>query len=283
MARYYSGRNQPLGHWNNIPIYLTTILTAVLVAGLILSAVLMSMRSGLLELFIFSMPLDPAWTLWRLFTYVAIGQVSFFTPFSILFFYWLSVGLETHLGRPKLGWLLALITLTSPLVSALWWWGFGLPSGAADNYMLMSGLLIAFATLYPNTEAWGWIPFKWVAFACIACGSLMLLADRNWLGISQLWASCGVAYACIFQLRETEYDDYVSPLAKLQRLFHKKPRFRVLPSARVDKRPVEAEETPGDVDALLDKIAKSGMASLTARERARLEQAREALMRKDGR
>ena len=34
-----------------------------------------------------------------------------------------------------------------------------------------------------------------------------------------------------------------------------------------------------DLDVLLDKIAKTGMASLTAKERARLEKAREALMR----
>src|SRR5213076_2351575 len=99
MARYSSGHNQPLTHWNNLPIYLTTILTAVLVAGLVISAVLMSMRSPLLEFFIFTMPLQPAWSVWRLVTYVVIGQVSFFTPFSILFFYWISVGLETHLGR----------------------------------------------------------------------------------------------------------------------------------------------------------------------------------------
>src|SRR5687767_4791849 len=137
MARYYSGRNQPLTHWNNLPIYLTTVLTAVLVLGLVISAVLTSMQSPLLRIFIFEMPLAPAWTLWRLLTYVVIGQISFFTPCSILFFYWLSVGLETHLGRPKLARLLLLVTLTTPAVAALWWWGFGMPSRAFDNYMLM--------------------------------------------------------------------------------------------------------------------------------------------------
>jgi hypothetical protein len=283
MARYYSGKNQPLGHWNNLPIYLTTILTALLVAGLIISAVLTSAGSSLLAWFIFQMPLEPAWSVWRFFSYVIIGQVSFFTPFSILFFYWLSVGLETHLGRPKLGWLLTLVTLTTPAVSAFWWWGLGVPSHALDNYMLMSGLLVAFATLYPQTEAWGWVPFKWVAFACIVCGSLMLLADRRWLEISQLWASCAVGFAYIHHAKELEYDDYQSPLLRLKHFFRAKPKLRVLPSPRAEKRRVEAAETPADLDALLDKIAKSGMASLTTRERAQLEKAREALMRKDQR
>ena len=283
MARYSSGQNQPLTHWNSLPIYLTTILTAVLVAGLVISAVLMSLRSPLLELFIFSMPLEPAWSLWRLLTYVIIGRVSFFTPFSILFFYWISVGLETHLGRPKLAWLLGLITLITPAVGALWWWGFGVPSNSFDNYMLMSGLLVGFATLYPNSEAWGWIPFKWVAFACIVCGSLMLLAERNWLGISQLWASCAVGFAYINHAKELEYDDYEPPLARFKMWFRRR-KFQVVKSASPapPRRSQSIESGPAEeMDRLLDKIARSGMASLTAKEHARLEQAREALMRKD--
>jgi hypothetical protein len=285
MARYSSGQNQPLTHWNNLPIYLTTILTAVLVAGLLISAVLMSMRSPLLELFIFSMPLQPAWSVWRMFTYVIIGQVSFFTPFSILFFYWLSVGLETHLGRPKLAWLLTLITLVTPAMGALWWWSFGAPSAAFDNYMLMSGLLVAFASLYPNSEAWGWIPFKWVAFACIVCGSLMLLAQQNWLGIAQLWASCAVGFAYISHAKETEYDDYESPFARLSGWFRRR-KFQVVKSPGRAPLQRAASSDPGsldDMDLLLDKISKSGIGSLTAKERARLEKARADLMRKDQR
>lgn len=285
MARYYSGQNQPLGHWHNLPIYLTTILTAVLVAGLVISAVLMSMQSPLLDWFIFTMPLAPAWSVWRLFTYPIIGDISFFTPFSILFFYWLSVGLETHLGRPKLAWLLVLITLVTPAVAALWWWAFGRSSVSVDNYMLLSGLLVAFATLYPNTEAWGWIPFKWVAFACIACGSLMLLASRHWLGISQLWASCAAGFAFIQQAKELEYDDYQSPLARLRFWFRRR-KFKVVKAATAAparRTPVVESASTEEMDALLDKIARTGMASLSARERARLEKAREALLRKDQR
>ena len=283
MARYYSGKNQPLTHWNNLPIYLTTILSALLVVGLVLSAVLMSSASPLLSLFVFEMPLEPPWSLWRLFTYVFVGRVSFFSPFGILFFYWMAVGIETHLGRPKLAWLLALLTLVTPAASAFWWWVLGTPSStlAFDNYMLLSGLLVAFATLYPNTEAWGWVPFKWVAFACIFCGSLMLLAQQYWLGIAQLWGSCAVGFAFIRQVMEKEYDDYESPLARLGKLFERKPKFRVLPTPVTRRRDVEEADEIESIDPLLDKIARSGMASLTAKERACLEKAREALIKKD--
>ena len=282
MARYYSGTNQPMGTWNNIPIYLTTIITAVFVTGLLGSVVLM--HSPLLGLFIFTMPLEPSWTVWRLFSYVFVGQVSFFTPFSILFFYWMSVGLETHLGRVALSRLLVLLALVVPAVAAVWWWGLGVPSSTlGDNgYMFLSGLLVAFATLYPNSEAWGWIPFKWVAFACIVCGSLMLLADRLWIGATELWVSCGVGFAYIRYAKEQEYDDSIPLFSRLKGLFQSKPKLRVMPSPR-SRYQAPADDAGSEIDPLLDKIAKSGMASLTAKERAQLERAREALMRKDQR
>lgn len=286
MARYSSGNNQPITHWNNLPIYLTTILTAGLVLGLIASAVLMSVGSPLLGLLVFEMPLRPEWSVWRLLSYVFIGRVSFFTPFSILFFYWLGVGLETHLGRSFLSRLLILVTLVTPAMAAVWWWSFGIPfnSYAIDNYMLMSGLLVAFATLYPRTEAWGWVPFKWVAFACIVCGSLMLLAGRDWLGVFQLWVSCAVAFAWTRGAVEQEYDDYESPLARIALWFRRR-KFRVVQAGEVisSRRGGGGESGAAEeMDRLLDKIAKSGISSLSSAERARLESARQALLKKEG-
>lgn len=287
MARYYSGNNQPLTTWNNLPIYLTTIITACFFVGLILSAVLMSAQSSILYWLAFTMPLEPSWTVWRLFTYVFVGKVSFFTPFSIFFFYWMAVGIETHLGRPKLAWLLVLITLVSPAVAAGWWWAAGVPwnSLRLDNYMLFSGLLTAFATLYPRTEAWGWVPFKWVAFACIFCGSLMLLAQGTWLELEQLWFSCAVGFGFIRYSVEQEYDDYESPVARLT-TWWKRRKFRVVREpgeAAPRRRNTSDDDLAEEMDTLLDKIAKSGIDSLTSKERARLEKAREALLKREGR
>jgi len=284
MARYYSGNNQPLGTWNNIPIYLTTIITAVFAASLVLGAIAAAARFPWMALLMFTMPVTPSWALWRLVSYVLLQQVSFFTPFSIMFFYWASVGIETHLGRAALSRLLLLLTFVVPGMAAIWWWGLGVPSVATDDYFLLGGLIVAFATLYPNTEAWGWIPFKWMAFACIFCGSLMLLAGHDWLGIAQLWSSSAIGFAFIRYAREQEFDDYVSPLVRVKAFFRRKPKLRVMPApGRARYRAEAGEDTESEIDPLLDKIAKSGMASLTAKERAQLEKAREALMRKDQR
>ena len=283
MARYLSGPTLPLGKWNGLPIYLTTIITALFVAGLVATAILTSLGSPLLGLFVFGMPLQPPWTLWRLFTYVFIGPINFFTPFSIFFFYWMSVGIETHLGRQVLTRLLVLLVLVVPAVAAFWWWGLGLSTSTIGvyNYMLNSGLLVAFATLYPNTEAFGWVPFRWIAFACIFCGSLMLMAEHSWDGIAQLWISCAVGFGYIRHAVELEHDDYESPVVRVKQLFRRKPKLRVMPSPSTSQYRAVLDEPASELDVLLDKIAKSGMSSLTAREKATLEKAREALIRKD--
>jgi hypothetical protein len=241
----------------------------------------MATGAPFLGLFVFTMPLQPPWTIWRLFSYPFVSQVSFFTPFSIMFFYWMSVGIETHLGRVVLTRLLLLLVLTVPAVAAFWWWVLGMPTDtfSTSTYMLSSGLLVGFATLYPNTEAWGWIPFKWIAFACIFCGSLMLMADHSWHGIAELWVSCAVGFGYINHAKDMEHDDYVSPVARVKELFRRKPKLRVVPAPSNEA--MNAPDT--ELDVLLDKIAKSGINSLTAKEKATLEKAREALIRKDQR
>ncbi len=284
MARFSSGNTPPLGHWNNVPIYLTTILTAGFVIGLLTSAVLAAAHSPLVAWLILAMPLEPGWSLWRLVTYVFVNQVSFFTPFSIFFFYWMSLGIETHLGRPTLARLLTLLVLVVPAVAAAWWFGLGRSSSTFTNgdYVFFSGMLVAFATLYPATEAWGWIPFKWVAFACIVCGSLMLLAGNDWVALTQLWASCGVAFAFMRHAGEAEHDDYESPLDRLRFWFRSR-KFRVVKPEPRERRISPADASSEELDRLLDKIAKSGINSLTAAERTRLEKAREDLLRKEQR
>ncbi len=282
MARYSSSNNEPFTRWNNIPVYLTTILTALFVAGLLLTAVFGAMHSPLLRLLAFEMPLIPVWSVWRVATYVFVAQLSFFTPFAILCFYWWSLGIETHLGRQRLGMLLAALTLSGPVVGELWW-VVGVRSISAGNYAFTCGLLVAFSTLYPSTEAWGWVPFKWIAFACILCGSLMLLADRDWVQLSQLWAACAIGFLYIRHAKEREYDDFQSPFAGLRKWFQRKPKLRVLPRPAAVHRSAQADSTASEMDTLLDKIARTGLASLSAKERARLEKAREALLKKDAR
>jgi hypothetical protein len=284
MARYSSySNNEPLTRWNNVPIYLTTILTALFVIGLLLSAVALAARNPLWEWFVAPIPLSPAWSIWRLFTYVFVGELGFFSLFAILCYYWWSLGIETHLGREVLAKLLLLLTLLGPTVGAAWYWGFGVPSMSAGSYSFTAGLLVAFATLYPNSESWFSIPFKWIALVCIACGSLMLFLAFKWVELSQLLISCAAGYAYINHAKEMEHDDAVPLFDRLGKWFQRKPKFRVVPSPSPRGRRTAAESETNELDALLDKIAHKGIDSLSKQERVKLERLREAMMRKDQR
>ncbi len=302
MSRYLSRETQPFGKWNGIPIYLTTIICAMLVVGLVCTAFLESAESPLLETFTFFLPAHDWTELIAVVTYPFMDRVSFFSVFGILFFYWLGVGIESHLGRGVLAKLLVLLLLVPVAVAAIGWWAFGVPTimprfcmfGLSGDLFQMSALLIGFATLYPNAEWIGWVPFKWVAFACFVCGTLMAVAKHDWLGLYALCASCLAAFLYIRHAVEQEYDDYVPLSVRLRGWFRRKPKIRVLPNPNRhttyrdrdrDNDPVTAdyEELSNEVDALLDKIAKTGIDSLSRSERARLEKASQELQKKDRR
>jgi hypothetical protein len=175
-----------------------------------------------------------------------------------------------------------LLLLLQPLVLCLWWWGFKVPEPHFGNYQIVAAMLIGFATLYPNIEYLGWIPLKWFAFACVVVGSLMYFPRWQWVDLSLLWATCGAAFGYIRLLQAGGSVEFGEHFTKL---FRRGPKLRVLPApdsrarSRVQAEPGELES----IDPLLDKIARSGIDSLTAKERARLEDARAALMKKDSR
>ena len=111
MARYLTRESEPYGKWKNIPIYLTTILTALLVVGFLVSAVLASARSPWLQTLAFRTPVSE-WSGWlSVLSYPFIELPTFFTPLGIVCFYWWSAGIETHLGRGPLVRLLLILVL----------------------------------------------------------------------------------------------------------------------------------------------------------------------------
>ena len=120
----------------------------------------------------------------------------------------------------------------------------------------------------------GWVPLKWFAFVCIACGSLMHFPVAMIGSAAMLWLDCLVGFASIRFARERlRSRASVSVLSR---------RAEVSRGAQTF---IHAErsalgEPDSDADALLDKIARSGLQSLTAAEHARLEKARQDLLNK---
>jgi hypothetical protein len=264
LATNFQG-NQPITWWGRVPVYLTTIITAVFTAALVAQAVLMAARVDLTGL-AFAPQAFLHGAVWQPLTYAFLGQLSFFTPLGLLCLYQWGVEVERYLGRPRFLALFAQL-LAVPLVVGLGWYtalGAGGAMMIAGNYPLLAGLLIAFATLYPGIEYLGWVPLKWFAFVCVVAGSLMDLADRNYLALTILLGNCAAAWAYIRWLQVGGEVRWPAWQAWLRRK-----RLRVLPDP--EPRPA-AGRADADVDAILDKISRSGMASLTAAEREQLHQ-----------
>jgi hypothetical protein len=138
-------------------------------------------------------------------------------------------------------------------------------------------MFVGFATLYPGAVLIFGVLAKWAAIILVALYSLIALAERNWVALILLWSTCGFAHLFVL------VGQGLVSLPRI-RLRKSEPKLRVLPDLPAKKPAVikstAQDATMAEVDALLDKIAKFGMSSLTTKERARLEAAREGLMKR---
>jgi hypothetical protein len=130
----------------------------------------------------------------------------------------------------------------------------------------------------------GTVSPKPIAIFLMALACAFLAANKDLIGLLILLGSCGIAHLYIMRLKsagDVSFGAFFGRFSVGRR--PKKPRLVVLPPPKRREIPkVEmAEEPVSEVDELLDKIAKSGMASLTPAERARLEKAREELLKKE--
>ena len=114
---------------------------------------------------------------------------------------------------------------------------------------------------------------KWAALILVGIFSLMALASQDLVGFLSLWVTVLFAFGFV------RYQQGLLTLPRLKR-WQRKPKLRVLPDLEAAPRTAvkpAREDVMAEVDALLDKIAKSGISSLTAKERATLDLARERL------
>lgn len=273
--------HQPITWIKRLPVYLTTILVALFATGMIVTTILESAGIPTYPL-IFSV--GGFWRrgfFWSPITSVLVDHPKFFFLFCMLFFYTSAVEVEKYLGRARFLKLLTIFLIIPPIVLTLLWKTLG-PRAVTDyftSYHMTVGMFIAFATLYPNVEWFGWVPMKWVAFVGLALVALGCLPDRDWANLSLHAAMTGSAFGYIRFLKAGGS----VPLPDLRHLFRRKPKLRVLPPPppRTRSRVADDDDAVESIDPLLEKIAKTGMSSLTAKERAKLEKARQALMKKE--
>ena len=265
--------DQPIAWMGKYPVRLAAFLAAAYLLG-IFATVILETAGVDLSPFVFHVPTFIHGAFWQPLTCTFLQGVSFFSLFNILFLYWSGSEVEKYLGRRRFLQLMGLLLLVPPLVISSWSI-FGVHWSYFGPYEFSIGLFIAFATLYPNVEWFGWVPLKWLAFAGILLGSMQRLPRHEWGHLSVLWIVCAAAFVFIRLLQRGV--SIFGVLGQVQ-LFRAKPKFQVVPRS-APRRVVEPEDVHDSIDPVLDKISKHGINSLTASERKALDRARNRLLK----
>ena len=209
---------------------------------------------------------------WRLVTYGLVNPPSLWFVVDMFMLAWFGRELEKFFGRRIFRRLYACLYLLSPLLFTLI--GAWLPMHLAGETGAFA-LFIAFATLYPGVAFFFNILAKWLAVILVALYTLIALANRDLPGLISLWSTAGFAHGFV------RYEQGRFTLPSLN-FWRRKPRFRVLPDLPPERSARAPDKSMAEIDALLDKIAQSGLASLTPKERAKLDQSRSDLLKKRG-
>lgn len=270
----------PYTWWKGQPVYLAAILALGAVGTMILTAVLMAFAGGLLQSLVFTYAnFTQRLHLWTPVTYILVNPPSIWLVLNSYFLWRFGEQVERHLGRRTFVSLLLWLTLVPPALStAFGLVGVSLPIGAGI-VAVEFGVFIAFATLYPRAQLSIIIATVevWVLAAIfVGVSALSHLAGKDWPGLTLLAVSVGTAIAFVrYQQGHWTFPSWS------QR--HQRTKFRVVRHTEGTRKSREDPIIPRvapDVDAVLEKISREGMASLTDDERAALERASDDLAKR---
>jgi rhomboid family protein len=268
---------RPVAWMGRYPLDVTTILVGLHVICAILIALLAAAHTGIANYLMFdSAAVWSGGQFWRLASYAFVHVPSNLLWFAIemymLFFFGREV--ERFIGRRAYIWLYALLLLMPAVVLALW--GLRARTGLAGSAALHFGVFVAFVTIYPNVQFFLRIQAKWICIILAAIGTLSALAANDWQDLVVLWWSIALAFLFI-EWRGSGPE--LTWLNKLKLSVRPKPKLYVVQKS--SERPtVEPDDVYESVDPILDKIAKSGIGSLTVSERRALDRARNRLLKK---
>lgn len=269
----YSEEHRPLTWWHGHAIYAAHFIVLVWVAAMLVTTALMQFGANtLLGWLPFASDRVLAGELWRIFTYGFVNPPSLWFVIEMAMIVWFGRELERFFGwRIFLRFYIGLYFFLPFVFVLLGLWRPMYLAGESGAF----ALFIAFATLHPNVPVFFGVLAKWVAAILVGIYTLMALSRNDLAQLFSLWTAAGFAWAFVrHEQGLLAWPDF--------RLPTRKPSLRVLPGGAkptVAQRPREAAAM-AEIDALLDKIAHSGLSSLTPQERARLDQGRDAIRRK---
>lgn len=273
-----SEENQPVAWLRGYPLYAAHFIVAIYVATMLVTTLLYATGGQpFLNQLAFNSPEVLRGQVWRVATYGFVNPPSIWFVIDMFMIVWFGRELEKFFGRRVFLRLYAGMYFLSPLLLTAM--GFFRPtflSGQTGGF----ALFVAFATVYPSVPLLFNVLAKWMALILVGIFSLIALAARDWVSLITLWGTSAFAFVFV----RIEQGAITLPKIRFRR---RQPNLRVLPDPKPEKptsRPARTDpvksSSMAEIDALLDKIAHSGIGSLTAKERAKLDSARQELMRK---
>jgi len=283
-----SEHQRPLTYLRGYPVYASTALVAAYVAALLLGVALGTAGMGGIfhALGFSSADVLQSGRVWQLFTYPLVNRPGFGLLWFVLEMFLLhrfGREIELVLGRPAFLRLYLLLILAAPGVLSL----LALaapdsgPRALSGSSNLHFSLFLAFATLYPGMPTFFGLTARWLAAILMTVYTLQEIAAGQYAFALALWCSAAVAVAFVAHQRGS----FNLPNWTAWRPWRSTPKFRVVrdPWDVSEAGPEGAgEEVLRSIDPLLEKISRTGLSSLTQKERDQLEAARETLIRKDG-
>ncbi|WP_231363751.1 rhomboid family intramembrane serine protease [Verrucomicrobium sp. 3C] len=208
--------------------------------------------------------------IWQIFTYAWVHSPSLWFALWMLMFFWFGREVEFALGPRKYLFLYFSLILAPAICAVL----FSLIDSSGGTYYgpdeAHMAIFVAFAALSPGAELLFGITAKWYAIVLLALYVLIDISAHAWTPLLMLSVASGIAYLSVRM-----------PDVSGMRFWGREWTTRTRPVTSAPTRQKGTKATGESIDSILDKISRSGIASLSKAEREALERARKALLRKE--
>ena len=220
--------------------------------------------------------------IWRLITWPLVNEPSLSAVIIMAIFWWFGRDLERAMGRVKFTWFVLVLTLVPSVIATLFVFVFPNSNGDAAGLRFVElGVFVAYVARYPTARFFFGIPGWVIAVVFVGIDLLQFVGNRLWFSVVLELCSLGTALLALRAMGFAEEAQWIPrlpvPVGRQGGRAPKPKRRRSEGGGTVVSGPwsgtvpdfVDQEE----IDRLLDKVAATGLASLTKDERARLEAA----------
>lgn len=273
---------RPLFWIGGRPIFANALLVALHVLVFVICGICISFQG--VDVMIGALALDTAsvWRLqiWRLVSYVFFDpnfftRASFWFPWNMLVLYFCGREVEQLVGRKSYLALYALLIVVPAVLLSL----LGLVTGQDFGYVTCAdavfGVFIAFATVYPGAMPSMWIslPVWVIALILLGLSTFLDFVNHAWTAMFMIWSASAVGYLTMRLVGAGRGMTWLTDWVEMRRAEQL--------ARKHDIKVLTERKSADSLDAILEKISRQGMDSLTPSERTALEKARAKLLDRD--